>query len=402
MTSALDGVKILDFSWVVAGPLVTSWMAQHGASVVRIESAKRPDTLRTGTPYKDGIPGLNRSGYFAFWNTNKYSISINLKHPAAEGIVKKLVLWADAIVENFTPGQMEGLGLGYEDLKEINPDIILLRLSMYGQTGPLTKHLGFGPFLAGLVGFQNLSGWPDKGPVQVGGITDMLTPDYAFSLLISALDYRNKTGQGQCIDLSQCEVSLQAMAPVMLDYFANGNEPERLGNSCTYAVPHGVFRCQGDDRWCAIAVSNEEEWQSLCKVLGKKEWIIGPKFSTLLARKQNEEDLNHLIEEWTSQHSAEEVMTMLQAAGIAAGIVATSEDVLQDPQLKVRSRFWPTKHPEIGHFYHLGEPFHLSRTPAELRSGAPCLGEHTEFVCKEILDMSDDEFITLLNEGLFE
>lgn len=402
MVSALEGVKILDFSWVAVGPLVTTWMAQHGATVVRVESAKRPDTLRTGTPYKDGVPGLNRSGYFAFYNTNKYSMALDLNHPDAKNVVKRLVLWADAVIENFTPGKMEKWDLGYETLKQIKPDIIFLRLSMYGQTGPLAGHLGFGPFLAGRVGFQHLTGWPDRGPVPVGAPTDMLAADYALVLLISALDYRNKTGEGQCIDLSQCEVSLQAIAPIMLDYFANGNESGRRGNSCSYAVPHGVFRCQGDDRWCAIAICSEEEWRAFCKIVGRTEWITDHRFATLQARKENEEEVNYLIEDWTSQHSAEEVMTLMQSAGIAAGLVATGEDLLRDPQLQTRRRFWPMEHAEIGLFYHLGEPFHLRRTPAEPRLAAPCLGEHTEFVCKEILGMSDTEFVRQLNKGVFE
>ncbi|MFC1962340.1 CaiB/BaiF CoA transferase family protein, partial [Chloroflexota bacterium] len=391
MVPAFDGVKILDFSWVVAGPVVTTWMAQYGATVIRVESSKRPDTLRTGTPYKDGKPGLNRSGYFTYWNTNKYSIALNLKNPAAAGMLRKLVSWADAVVENFTPGQLEKMGFGYEDLKKINPDIILLRLSMYGQSGPLARHLGFGPFLAGLVGFQNLTGWPDRGPVQVGGITDFLTLDYAMSTLISALDQRNKTGEGQCIDLSQCEVALQSIAPIMLDYFVNGKEAERQGNSCAYAAPHAAFRCQGNNRWCAVAVTNEEEWAAFCNVLEKTEWLTDPRFSTLLARKQNETELNELITEWTDQHSAEAVMEMLQAAGVPAGIVATSGDLLENPQLQARDRFWLMEHPEMGDFYHLGEPFKFSRTTAERRLPSPCLGEHTELVCKEILKMSDEE-----------
>jgi benzylsuccinate CoA-transferase BbsF subunit len=402
MGSALNGVKVLDFSWVAAGPLVTTWMGQHGATIVRVESSKRPDTMRTGTPYKDGKPGINRSGYFALWNTDKYSLALDLKHPAARSVIEKLVIWADCVIENFTPGQMESWGFGYENLKQIKPDIVFLRLSMYGQIGHLARHLGFGPFLAGLVGFQNLTGWPDRGPVQVAGPTDNIAPDYALALLISALDRRNKTGQGEYIDVSQCEVSIQAVATQMLDYYANGNEANRMGNSCPRAAPHGVFRCQGEDRWCAIAVFTQEEWQSFCKVIGREELIGDARFATLTARKRNEETLNQLVESWTSQRSAEQVMTVMQSAGIAAGVVATAQDLLEDPQLRKRGRFALLNHSEIGPFYHLGEPFHLYGTPAEVRMAAPCLGEHTEFVCKGILHMSDDEFVTLLNQGIFQ
>ena len=241
---ALEDVKVLDFSWVGAGPIMTLYMAEHGATVVRIESTTRPEVLRYARPYKDNIPGINRSGYFAANNANKYSMALNLNRPGAAEVVKKMVRWADLVVENFTAGQMEKWGLGYAELKKIKPSIVFLRCSMYGQTGPQAKHSGFGPFLAGSVGFQNLTGWADRGPVVTGALTDQLTPDYSLVLALRALDYRNKTGKGEYIDISQYEASVQAIAPFIIDYFVNGNEAERVGNSCSYAAPHGVFRCK--------------------------------------------------------------------------------------------------------------------------------------------------------------
>jgi len=400
--TALDGVKVLDFSWVVAGPLMTLWMAQHGATVVRIESATRPEILRYARPYKDNIPGINRSGYFAIINASKYSMALNLNNPKAIEVVKRLILWADIVVENFTAGEMEKWGLGYETLREINPGVIFVRCSIYGQTGSQAGHLGLGPFLAGSVGFQHLTGWPDGGPVVTAALTDHLVQDYALVLALRALDYRNKTGKGECIDVSQYEASIQAIAPFILDYFVNGKEAERIGNSCPYAAPHGVYRCKGEDRWCAIAVFTDEEWQRFCDIIGKPRLATDARFATLIARKENEEELNHLVEEWTTNQTAEEVMARLQSSGIAAGFVADAEDLIQDPQLKHNQRFWLLEHPEIGPTYHFGHPFFLSRTPAQSRSPSPCLGEHTEYVCKEILNMDDTEFVDLLNEKVLQ
>lgn len=401
-TAALEGVKVLDFSWVASGPHATSCLGQFGATVVRIESAKRPDTLRYSAPYKDGIPGLNRSGHFAYYNTNKYSLALNLNLPEALEVARRLVRWCDIVVENFIPGQMEKWGLGYEGLTQIRPNVIFLRLSMYGQTGPRARHLGFGPFLAGLVGYQYLTGWPDRGPVLIGGPTDHLVPDYAVAVLMAALDYRDATGKGQCIDISQCETGLQAIAPLMLHYFASGEIGGRSGNFRPEAAPHGVYRCMGDDRWCAITVSTDDEWRSFCSVVGGPDWTTDRRFATLLARKRNEEELNTLVESWTLRHSAEEAMNLMQQSGVPAGIVATAGDLLRDPQLGGRNRFWLMDHPELGPFYYLGEPFALSATPAQQRLPSPCLGEHTEYVCQEILGMSDAEFVALLKKGVFE
>ncbi len=309
--NALEGVKVLDFSWVGAGPIITLYMAQHGATVLRIESLIRPDTLRYSNPYKDNIPGINRSGYFAINNANKYSMALNLNHPKAMTLVQRLVLWADIAVENFTAGQMEKWGLGYEALKKINPGIIFVRCSIYGQTGPQATYRGYGPFLAGSIGFQHLTGWPDRSPSVTAALSNNLAPDYAIVLALRALDYRNKTGKGEQIDISQFEVSLQAIAPFLLDYFVNGKEAERIGNSCPYAAPHGAYRCKGDDRWCAIAVFTDEEWQRFLNVIGKPKLAGDVRFATLLARKENENELNRLVEEWTTNQTPEEVMKLM-------------------------------------------------------------------------------------------
>jgi len=403
--SALEDVKIIDFTWVVAGPMVTKFLTDYGATVIKVETRQRPDRLRVNTPYKDNIPGLNRSGYFAFFNANKYSISLNLNHPQAREIARKLIIWAGTTVDNFTPGSLERWGLGYKDLIKERPDLIMLSISAQGQTGRYAQHVAFGTQLSGLAGFTEITGWPDREPAQpYGAYTDYIGPYFAAAILLASLDYRRRTGKGVYIDVSQFEASLHFLSPILLDYFVNGRVCPRMGNSHDYAAPHGVYRCRGDDRWCAISVMNDTQWQALCKIMEahRLTWPKEEKFSTLLGRKENEPELNCFIERWTVEHTAEEVMTCLQKAGIPASVVETAQDLLNDPQLKARNHFWHLAHPEIGAFSHLGQAAKLSKTPAKGVRPAPCLGEHTEFICRKILGITDADFISMLSEGVFD
>lgn len=397
-----DGVKAVDFGWVLAGPIVFKFLADYGATVIHVESHKRPDLLRVSTPYKDGIAGVDRAGYYAYWAANKYSISLDLNQTGGLEIAKKLVAWADVVGDSHRPGIMERLGLGYDDLRKIKPDIIMIRSSNQGLTGLYASHPGFGNHLNGLVGFVNLVGWPDQPPISlIIAYTDYLAPHFAVAALVGALDYRRKTGKGQLLDLSQFEVGLQLLAPVLINYMVNGVEDSRMGNSCSYAAPHGIYQCKGEDRWCAIAVLGDAEWKAFCKVIGDTNWTQDPRFSTLSGRKGNEEELDRLVERWTMNHDAEEVMRRMQDVGVAAGVVQDARDLYEDPQLKERAYFWVMEHKELGKFSHLGQPSILSKTPAKPYRPAPCLGEHTEYVCRELLGMSEREFDKFLIDGAF-
>lgn len=400
---ALDGLKVVDFSWIVAAPLTVKYLADHGATVVHIESGTRLDMARLSAPHKNGIPRVNTSGMFNFVNGNKYSLSLNMNDPQGLQIAKRLIAWGDVVVDNFTPGQMEKWGLGYNDLVKIKPDIIMLQSSMLGQTGPRARERGYGVILTGLAGYTHLTGWPDREPISpFGAYTDFITPLFAASALLAALDYRRRTGKGQHIDLSQYEAGVHFAATAMLNRAVNGSDGNRTGNSCDYAVPHAAYRCRGDDRWCAIATFTDDEWAAFCRATGNPAWTDDPRFSTILGRRENEAELDRLVETWTVNLSAEEVMALMQSGGIAAGVLQTGEDLLNDPQLRHRNYFWWLEHKEVGPFPHAGQPFKLSRTPARARTPAPCLGEHTALVCKEILGLSDEEFVGLLNAGVFE
>jgi len=402
--NVFSGLKILAFSWAMVGPLTMKFFADYGATVIRIETSKRPCVSRTSAPYRDGKPGINRSGYFNHFSANMYSMALNMAHPLALEVAKKLVAQVDVVSENFTPGVMEKWGLGYEDLVKIKTDIIMLRQSGFGSKGPYRDLAAFGMTLAAIAGFPNFIGWPDREPlpVGVGAYTDGISPRYAAAALIAALDYRDKTGRGQLIELAQFETALSFILPGILDFAANGREPVRSGNAVPYAAPHGVYPCKGEDKWCSIAVFNNQQWVRLCEVIGGPEYIEDAMFATLLERKKHEKALDAIISDWTKGQAAEDVMTRLQAAGIPAGVVKNAAELYNDPQLRKRNIFWPLPHSEMGEFTHLGTSFELSDTPAQPYMPSPCLGEHTAYVCTEILGMPDAEFIELVQEGVFE
>jgi benzylsuccinate CoA-transferase BbsF subunit len=385
----LDGIRVADFTWHLTGPLTTKHLSDLGAEVIIIESSKRPGWQR----------GKPRSGSTDQYCTCKLSVTLNTRDPRGLELAKRLIAKSDIVVENFAGGAMKRMGLGYDVVREIKPDIIMLSTSMQGQTGPYSNHPGSGHKLTALAGFSNILGWPDRSPGWMAAYTDFIAPRYNIIAIMAALEYRRRTGKGQYLDMSQYEAGIQFMAPLVLDYAVNKRIATRMGNQCPYAAPHNAYRCQGEDRWCAIAVFTDSEWQSFCKVIGNPALAEDPRFATILARKENEEELDRLVNEWTVSRSAEEVMNMMQAAGVAAGVVATGEDLLDhDPQFKHRQTFVELEYPGIGKYRtQIGAHFMLSKYTCELRR-APLLGEHNEYVFKEILGMPDDEYDKLVKE----
>ena len=396
-----EDVKILEFGQIVAGPLISTYMADYGAEVVHVESKNRPDQYRLYPPFKDNKPGVNRGYDFAIYSHNKYGITLNLRNPKAIDIAKRILKnWANVVTENFTPGVMARLGLGFEELKKVKPDLIMLSSCNLGQTGPYAKHPGMGSHLTHLSGFTHMSGWPDRDPlILFGPYIDFIGVVYGAMALTAALDYRRRTGKGQYIDVAQLEGGVQFLAPILLDYTVNNRVQGRQGNRCDYAAPHAAYPCQGDDRWCVIAVFTDEEWKSLCAVMGTPDLADDPKFSTLVGRKQNEEELDTLIGEWTSKLSAEEVMDTLQAAGVEGAVVKDTAQMYEDPHLQ--EYLWAEmEHAEIGKYHAQVPSFKLSRTPAQLRRSSPLLGEHNDYVYTKLLGIPDDEWVQLINEGV--
>ncbi|MFC1974120.1 CaiB/BaiF CoA transferase family protein [Chloroflexota bacterium] len=399
---ALEGLKVVDFSWIFTGPIATTFLADNGAEVIKIESATRPDGTRMLKPFKDGIEGLNRSGIFANYNSGKLSMNLNLRDPRAIELAKKLVARADIVLETFSPGVMKKLGLDYKELRRVKPDIIMTSMTMFGQYGPCSQQPAIGQFLQASSGFVHLLGWPDRPPaLPASPYTDYIAPWFVLMSLMAALDFRHRTGKGQYIDLSMQEASVHFLTPELLDYIVNGRVQNRVGNRHPTAAPHGVYPCKGNDRWCTIAVFNNKEWQILCKLMDNPKWAIDPRFASILGRTQNSECLDRLIAEWTIKYPPEKIMATLQDAGVPAGIVETGEDLVNhDPQLKHRQHFVVLDHPEMGP--HLAEkpPFSLSKASSGPQRPAPCFGEHTEYVCHEILGMRDEEFTELVAAGV--
>jgi len=346
---------------------------------------------------------LDRSAYFANFNPNKYGMSLDLNHPRALEVAERLVIWADVVAESFTPGTMAKWGLGYEDLVKIKPDTIMYSTCQQGQTGPHAKLPALGTQLVSLAGFTYLTGWPEREPAgPYGPYTDTPAPYFAATAILAALRRRQKTGKGMHIDLAQFETGVLFLAPLVMDYFVNGTVAERVGNRCHHAAPHGAFPCKGEDRWCFIAVYTDDEWEALCHVMDEPEWTQGEKFATMLSRKRNEDELEQLIGHWTAGIDAHELMQQLQDAGVPAGVLQTSEDLHNDPQLKHRGYLHGLEHPEIGRHNYDGLPFKLSKTPGEYKLPAPMLGQHTEYVCTKLLGMSDEEFVGYMADGVFE
>ncbi len=394
----LEGIKVADFTWVWTGPTTTKMLADFGATVVKIESNKRWDVWRIQPPFKDDVPGPDRGAIFNSINTGKYSITIDLTKPKGKELAKKLVAWADIVTDNYAGGAMERMGLGYEVLKEINPQIIMMSSALMGQTGPWHDSPGYGDQLSAISGLHEISGWPDRRPGEIGFYTDFIAPRFNALTILAALDYRRRTGKGQYLDIAQHQAGVHYIAPLLLDYVVNKRIATRQGNRDPYAAPHGNYRCQGDDRWCAIAVFTEEEWQSFCHVIGDPEWTKDPKFATLEKRKENEDELDRLVEEWTVNQVDEEVMMKLQKAGVPAGRIGTVEDQMEnDPQLKYRNFYQEREHPEVGKYRPPRQPCVLSKTPCEIRR-APLLGEHNEFVLKNLLGLPDEEIEELIIE----
>lgn len=398
-----EGVKILGFGQIVAGPLISTYLADYGAEVIHVESHTRPDQNRFLPPFKDNKFGINRGLNLAIYSHNKYGITLNLRHPKGVEVAKRIVKnWANVVTENFTPGVMKRQGLGYEELKKIKPDIIMLSTCNLGQTGPYANHPGLGSHLTHFSGFSHLTGWPDRDPlVLYGPYIDFIGVVYGTIALVSALEYRRRTGKGQRVDIAQLEGGIQFLIPILLEYVVNGRIQGRKGNRCDYTAPHGAFPCLGKDRWCVIAVFTDEEWGKLCQVMGEPAWTKDPKFATLLERKRNESELERLISEWTSKRTAEEVMAELQSVGVEAGVVKNTKEMYEDEHLN-RYLWAEMVHPEIGKYHVQLPPYRLSEVPPQLRMSGPLIGEHNEYVYRKLAGFSKEEYEELQEEGVFE
>ena len=410
---ALDGVKVADFSWFGAGPICGEHLATYGATVVRVESETHVDGLRMVQPFAKEKTGYNVSGYYNNYNAGKLDLTLNLNTEKGQELAHRLVAWADVFLTNFTPRVIERWGLTYDKLSAINPKIIAAYVPMQGYEGPHRDFLGFGAILTPITGYNHLSGFPQRPPIGLGtNYPDyVINPGHTLVAILAALRYRRKTGKGQHIECAQLESSVCPLGTAVFDYTVNGRVQERVGNGLPYAAPHGAFKCKSlsegssapaDERWIAIACFTDGEWRTLVEAMGNPDWALDGKFGSASGRKQHETELEQQIEAWTSNKEADDLMEELQRRGVAAGVVQNAREMLADEHLKERGYYVYLDHPEAGHTAYDGPPLKLSETPGKLRSPAPLLGQHTEYVCKEILGLSDDEVADLMIAGALQ
>jgi benzylsuccinate CoA-transferase BbsF subunit len=399
----LHGVRVADFTWIGAGSFTTKLLADHGADVIKIESHSRMDSLRSSRPYKDGVPGINRSGYFADRNSSKRSITLNLKSEAGKDLARRLIATSDIVANNFTPGTMEKFGLGYEAVREIRNDIIYIAMSMQGAAGPEHKYLGYGLTMGALTGLQFLSGLPDREPAGTGtNFSDHIpNPCHAAFAILAALRHRRRTGEGQYIDIAQTEPTIALLGPIMGDCSVNNRIPERSGNERPPLAPHGVYRCQGEDRWIAISAWRDATWAALRAVLSDPPFARCPEFGTADGRWARRRVIDDGIAAITRHWDAEDLMSALQRADVPAGVVRTAADIVDgDPQLRHREHWVKLMHPEMGESIYNAPPFRITESSATPLAPAPLLGQHTDEVLTGILGLSPSDVEALRREDV--
>jgi crotonobetainyl-CoA:carnitine CoA-transferase CaiB-like acyl-CoA transferase len=426
---ALDGVRVIDLTWLQVGPQATRLLATFGAQVIRVEwrDRKAIDFIRYTPPFAPddarpdggrsqeiirghGIPGnFNRGAYFNNTNPGKYGITLNLNHPKGRDLLRRLVRDANAICENFSPGQMDKWGLGYEDLRKINPRIVYTQTTGVGKAGVYKDYVSYGPTAQALSGLTYLSGLPEPHPPAGWGYSYLdHSPGYFGAIMLMAAIRRQRaTGVGCYIDMSQSETGLMLSGTSLLEHQVTGKPTTRYGNRMPYLdwSPHGAYRCQGDDNWIAISVQSDEQWRALIEEMGSPSWALDARFASAAGRKRNEDELDDKLTAFTAGCERYDLMKRLQARGIPAGVVQKAPDRFDlDPQLKARGYYVDLPHSEIGTWPIEGFPAKLSRSPADVGGptgrAAPKLGEDNDFVYGKLAGLSGAEIAALTEEGV--
>lgn len=392
----LQDVRVLDFGWAMAGPQCTRLLADFGADVIKIESAERPDLGRVSFgphPFGQDAFGFDSSGYFNNFNRNKKSLNLNMQCPEAAGVFRDLLAVSDVVLENYSAGVLEKWGWSYEAMKAVKPDIIYVSMAGPGHRGPYRDYRTFGPTVQALSGLTYLSGFPGERPAGWGFSYMDHTGGYLAAIaVLMALHQRKQRGYGEYVDLSQIEGAITLTGTAILDYQVNGRPSAPQGNRSNHpvAAPHGIYRCLdeygGRDRWVAIACYTEDQWEAFAATLGSPGWTSDARFRSLLSRRDNQDDLDRLIEGWTRPKLAHDVMHLLQKAGVPAGVVQNHKDLTErDQQLAHRGMFPQVVHPKLGEFAMDGQPINLSETPGGIRRHGPLWGEHTEAILRDLL-----------------
>jgi len=394
----LSGIRVADFTWAWAGPQGTLLLGMLGAEVIKIESHARLDHARVHSLTAGAVRGgYDESPLFNDLNLGKLSIALDLRKEEARDLARRLVARSDVVTQNMRPGVLDRLGLGYQDLRAVKPDIIMLSSSAVGATGPEASYAGYAPTFACMSGAVEITGYPDQPPSPLSGAVDLRVGTTAAFAVLAALHHRERTGEGQNIDLSSTEVMSSMIGEAFLEYSVCGRLPQRSGNRDGAMAPHNLYRCQGEEQWLSIAVGSEAEWSALLAVIGDPE-LGGDAFADPAARWRNQERLDGILERWTRERDPREAMEILQRAGVAAMVVHTGASIGKDPHVRARGVFERVIHPRIGEKAVVRPPWRLEGV--RVRRAAPLIGEHTEYVLEEILGLSRQEIDRLAEAGV--
>jgi len=396
MARPLDGVRIVDLSRIVAGPLATQILGDYGAEVIKIEQPGVGDDSRAWVPPKapDGS-----AAYFFSINRNKKSVTLNLKHPRGKVLLKALVARADVVIENFKPGTMEDLGLDYSVLSRENPRLIYCQISGFGNSGPARERAGYDSILQGITGLMSITGEREGPPVKAGvALIDEITALYAHGAILAALLHRERTGQGQKVECSLLESGVAAMMNAATAYLVAGAVQGRWGSAHESLVPYQAFRAR--DGYLIIGAGNDRLWKAFCEVIGAPEWADDPRFDTNLKRVERREELVRLIEARLQARSRDQWIAAFAAAGLPTGPINTVDQVFRDPQVLHRDMVQEIEHPTAGRVKLVGIPVKFTATPGEIRLPPPPLGQHTEEVLTGLLGLTASEIAALRTDGV--
>ncbi|MBI4330156.1 MAG: CoA transferase [Chloroflexi bacterium] len=398
---ALTGIRVCDFSWGLAGPVAAELLALNGAEVIKVESLARLDFSRLFiNPVTRKNPGINRSPAFNDSNLNKLSVQLNLRQPGGLDLAKRLIRICDVMVEGFTPGVIQRLGLGYEVVKGIRPDIIMFSTSGNGGAGPEARSVGYAPLFGALGGVGHLTGYPDRPPSEIRVTMDATSAYTGAFAIMAALVHRRRTGKGQHIDFSSREAITCLIGDSIMDYTMNRRVQSRRGNEDEIMAPHNCYPCRGKDEWVSIAIGNDAEWHSFRRAMDDPDWAREDRFSDQLKRWQNREALDGLVGKWTASHGSFEIMDILQKAGVAAAPSYTAKDIYCDQHLNERGLITQVEHPELGVRCTFNCPWKLSATPPEIRHDGPLVGQHNDYVYGDLLGLSRKEIEDLAASGV--
>lgn len=413
----LAGIRVADFCWMGVGSMATRFLADFGAEVIKIENRLRLDTPRRLPIYKnevrsfgeeDPAPDPNKGGLHNNYSRNKLGITVDMRTEEGRSLIERLISNSSIVTENFAPGVMERWGLTYDRLNDLSPNVIYARMSGFGHSGPYAEYRSYGPVVQAACGLSFISGLPNREPSGWGlSYMDNQAAYYNSAAIMMAIYQRNRTGKGTEIDVSAVEAGIHLCGPVLLDVSVNGRrtrgETYPTGNRLEHpnAAPHGVYPTLGDDRWIAIAVFSQSEWDAFVEALGEPDWALDPRFATQEARWANQDALDAHVSNWTREQDCHQAMEVLQAAGVCAGAVQNAQDLSDvDPQIAHRDLFFELDHPVIGKAQFEGEAMQFSRTEQENWRSAPLLGEDNEYVYRELLGLSDDEIKNYTDSGV--